>query len=68
MVVSLSEDARQITSSHCVVAAADFGHSKNSRGFCIQGASLKNWLFLGIENPFGFWILPIVLTVLLARQ
>ena len=68
MAVSLAGCVLKNATLRCMVAAADFGHSENLRGFCIQGASLKNWRFLGIENPFGFWILPIVLTVLLARQ
>ena len=53
---------------HCVVAAADFGHSQNLRGTYLEAPRSKNWLFLGIENLFGFWIVPIVHIVLLARQ
>lgn len=68
MAVSLAVMHAQMHSPRCMVAAADFGHSENLRGFCIQGASLKNWLFLGIENPFGFWIVPNVPIVLLAYQ
>jgi len=68
MAVSLAGCVLKNATLRCMVAAADFGHSENLRGFCIQRASLKNWLFLGIENPFGFWILPNVPIFLLACQ
>jgi hypothetical protein len=68
MAVTLSEDARQITSSSLCGGSGGLRPWSKFAWYLFRGASLKNWLFLGIENLFGFWIVPIVPIVLLARQ
>jgi hypothetical protein len=45
MAVSLAGCVLKNATLRCMVAAADFGHSENLRGFCIQRASLQKLAF-----------------------